>query len=196
MQGLKAVVRFLLDYIRWTPVILLYTISCYIAYYSIRRLDILITIWLIIHIVGYPIVAYSFLTTKINFWSDNKRRPLKEGLQEDCVSCYIWLLIVWPILLIVYLAHILYTTVVNTYRKLDIWAHDQSSSEYVYKFYIHYKSCFKPQVYSIHNAYSEAKLAEKAWLEKADMLLVATTYIKKEKRYEEENDLQDSDQER
>lgn len=189
MQWLKAIVRFLFDYAKWTPVILLYAVSCYITYFSVRYLDVLTTIWLIIHIVVYPIVAYYFLITKINFWAEDSKRSLKEGLLEDNVSCYIGLLVacyLWPIFLVGYLTYILQEVVVNTYRKLDIWAHDQASSEYVYKFYIHYRSCLKPGVYSIHNSYSEAKLAEKAWLEKADMLLVATTYIKKEKRYKEE----------
>lgn len=184
MQWLKAIVRFLFDYTRWTPVIVLYAVSCYITYLSIRYLDILTTIWLLVHIVEYPIVVYCFLITKTSFWTEDKRRPLKDGLLEDDASCYIGLLVacyLWPIFLVGYLAYMLYTTVVKIYRKLDIWAHDQASSGYVYKFYIHYKGRFEPLVYSIHNSYSEAKLAEKAWLEQADMLLVSTTYIKKEK---------------
>lgn len=188
MQWLKAVVRFIIDYARWIPVVVLYAVSCYITYFSVVYLDILTTIWLIVHIIGYPIVAYQFLVTKTDHWAYDAKRSLKEGLLEDDGSCYIGLLVacyLWPVFLVGYLIYMLYTTVVKTYIKLDTWSHDQASSKYVYKFYIHYRSSLEPQVYSIYNSYSEAKLAEKAWLEKADMLLVATTYIKREKRDKE-----------
>lgn len=188
MQGLKAIVRFLFDYAKWTPVILLYAISCYIAYFSVRYLDVLTTIWLIIHIVVYPIVAYYFLITKTSFWVEDSKRSLKEGLLEDDGSCYIGLLVacyLWPIFLAGYLICILQTVAVNTYRKLDIWAHSQQPSDYKYKLVITYRDCPGENVWGTYNTKSEAKIAEKEYKEKWGGEIEFYTRIIKQRRDEE-----------
>lgn len=188
MQWLKAIVRFLFDYARWTPVILLYAVSCYITYFSIRYLDSLTTIWLLVHSTGYPIIAFYFLITESNFWAENKKRPLKEGLLGAKVSCYIGLLLacyLWPIFLVGHMAHMLYTTVVNTYRKLEIWAYSPQPSYYMYKLIIIRSGHLGETVWGTYNTKSEAKIVEEAFKEKWEGEIEVHMRIEKQRRNEE-----------
>lgn len=187
MQQLKAVVRFLLDYGRWIPVLLLYLVSCYLAYFSIRYLDTYTTVWLCVTTALYPFVW--FIAIRGNISNNNRciKHTFKETLCEENIDTFILFLVLtylWPILLVAAILWLLWEGIVTGYRKLDIWAHDETSY-YVYKLFVRAYGQPHKRLLGVYNTRSEAKLAEKAWDEEHECCDTLTLIVKV-KRNEEE----------